>query len=51
MGSPSNIGVRPVALYDVLARVEPSPIVDLNWAVAMAMRDGREAGPAGGGKQ
>jgi RNA polymerase sigma-70 factor, ECF subfamily len=33
-----------VALYDVLARVEPSPIVGLNRAVAMAMRDGPEAG-------
>jgi RNA polymerase sigma-70 factor, ECF subfamily len=33
-----------VALYDVLARVEPSPVVELNRAVAMAMRDGPEAG-------
>jgi RNA polymerase sigma-70 factor, ECF subfamily len=33
-----------VALYDVLARVEPSPIVELNRAVAIAMRDGPEAG-------
>jgi RNA polymerase sigma-70 factor, ECF subfamily len=29
-----------VALYDILARVEPSPIVNLNRAVAVAMRDG-----------
>jgi RNA polymerase sigma-70 factor (ECF subfamily) len=31
-------------LYDVLRRVEPSPIVELNRAVAVAMRDGAEAG-------
>src|SRR4029079_8310886 len=34
------------ALYDVLARVEPSPIIDLNRAVAVAMRDGPAAGLA-----
>jgi RNA polymerase sigma-70 factor (ECF subfamily) len=33
-----------VALYDVLLRAEPSPIVGLNRAVAMAMRDGPAAG-------
>jgi len=33
-----------VALYDVLARAEPSPIVELNRAVAVAMRDGPSAG-------
>ena len=33
-----------VALYDVLARVEPSPVVELNRAVAVAMRDGPPAG-------
>lgn len=33
-----------VALYDVLARVAPSPVVELNRAVALAMRDGPEAG-------
>jgi RNA polymerase sigma-70 factor, ECF subfamily len=32
------------ALYHLLARAEPSPIVDLNRAVAVAMRDGPEAG-------
>jgi RNA polymerase sigma-70 factor (ECF subfamily) len=32
------------ALYDLLAQVEPSPVVDLNRAVAVAMRDGPEAG-------
>ena len=35
-----------VALYGVLARAEPSPIVELNRAVAVAMRDGPEAGLA-----
>jgi RNA polymerase sigma-70 factor, ECF subfamily len=33
-----------VALYDVLVRLESSPIVDLNRAVAIAMRDGPLAG-------
>lgn len=33
-----------IALYDVLAIVGPSPIVDLNRAVAVAMRDGPETG-------
>jgi RNA polymerase sigma-70 factor (ECF subfamily) len=33
-----------VALYDLLARAEPSPIIELNRAVAIAMRDGPEAG-------
>jgi RNA polymerase sigma-70 factor (ECF subfamily) len=33
-----------VALYDILAQIEPSPIVELNRAVAVAMRDGPEAG-------
>ena len=35
-----------VALYELLARVEPSPVVELNRAVAVAMRDGPEAGLA-----
>lgn len=35
-----------VALYDVLTRIEPSPSVDLNRAVAVAMRDGPAAGLA-----
>ena len=35
-----------VALYDQLARVQPSPVVRLNRAVALAMRDGPEAGLA-----
>jgi RNA polymerase sigma-70 factor (ECF subfamily) len=33
-----------VALYDVLLRIEPSPIVELNRAAAVAMRDGPDAG-------
>jgi len=35
-----------VGLYDVLLRVEPSPVVALNRAVAVAMRDGPAAGLA-----
>jgi RNA polymerase sigma-70 factor, ECF subfamily len=35
-----------VALYDQLLRVQPSPVVQLNRAVAIAMRDGPEAGLA-----
>jgi len=35
-----------VGLYDVLAQIEPSPVVELNRAVAVAMRDGPEAGLA-----
>ncbi|HEX9181519.1 MAG TPA: RNA polymerase sigma factor [Burkholderiales bacterium] len=35
-----------VGLYDVLARIEPSPVVELNRAVAVAMRDGPAAGLA-----
>jgi RNA polymerase sigma-70 factor, ECF subfamily len=38
--------IQIVGLYDVLARVEPSPLVELNRAVAVAMRDGPEAGLA-----
>ena len=33
-----------VALYDVLRTLAPSPIVELNRAVAVAMQDGPEAG-------
>lgn len=33
-----------VGLYDVLSRIDPSPVVALNRAVAVAMRDGPEAG-------
>ena len=35
-----------VGLYDVLARVDPSPVVELNRAVAVAMRDDPSAGLA-----
>jgi RNA polymerase sigma-70 factor (ECF subfamily) len=35
-----------VALYDRLQRIHPSPVVQLNRAVAIAMRDGPEAGLA-----
>ncbi|HYA30451.1 MAG TPA: RNA polymerase sigma factor [Acidobacteriota bacterium] len=35
-----------VGLYDVLMRADPSPVVELNRAVAAAMRDGPEAGLA-----
>jgi RNA polymerase sigma-70 factor (ECF subfamily) len=35
-----------VGLYDLLLRITPSPIVDLNRSVAVAMRDGPEAGLA-----
>ena len=35
-----------VGLYDVLLRAVPSPVVELNRAVAVAMRDGPEAGLA-----
>ena len=37
---------RIVALYDLLARAIPSPVVQLNRAVAIAMRDGPAAGLA-----
>ena len=33
-----------VALYDHLLRIQPSPVVELNRAVAIAMCDGPEAG-------
>jgi RNA polymerase sigma-70 factor (ECF subfamily) len=35
-----------VVLYDALLEVEPSPVVELNRAVAVAMRDGPESGLA-----
>jgi RNA polymerase sigma-70 factor (ECF subfamily) len=37
-----------VALYDVLLRLAPSPVVELNRAVAVAMHDGPAAGLAAG---
>jgi RNA polymerase sigma-70 factor (ECF subfamily) len=33
-----------VSLYDVLLRLNPSPVVELNRAVAVAMRDGPQTG-------
>ena len=35
-----------VGIYDILLRAEPSPVVELNRAVAVAMRDGPAAGLA-----
>lgn len=35
-----------VALYDALLSINPSPVVELNRAVAVAMRDGPQAGLA-----
>jgi RNA polymerase sigma-70 factor (ECF subfamily) len=35
-----------VGLYDVLLRMSPSPVIELNRAVAVAMRDGYETGLA-----
>ncbi len=36
--------VQIVGLYDLLLQAEPSPVIELNRAVAVAMRDGPEAG-------
>jgi RNA polymerase sigma-70 factor (ECF subfamily) len=33
-----------VSLYDLLGQVEQSPVVELNWAVAVGMRDGPATG-------
>jgi RNA polymerase sigma-70 factor, ECF subfamily len=38
---------RIVRLYDRLARADPSPVIELNRAVAVAMRDGPATGLAG----
>ncbi|SEO70907.1 RNA polymerase sigma factor [Aquisalimonas asiatica] len=35
-----------IALYDLLLRLDPSPVVALNRGIAVAMRDGAEAGLA-----
>ena len=42
--APATDWARIVGLYDLLARLEPSPVVELNRAVAVAMRDGPQAG-------
>ena len=36
--------VQIVGLYDELLRLAPSPVIELNRAVALAMRDGEQAG-------
>lgn len=38
--------IQIVGLYDALLRVEPSPVIELNRAIAVAMHDGPEAGLA-----
>ena len=45
-GAASTDWPQIVALYGALARIDPSPVVELNRAVAVAMRDGPEAGLA-----
>ena len=45
-GTADTDWTRIVALYDLLARLTPSPVVELNRAVAVAMRDGPAAGLA-----
>ena len=42
--SPATDWVQIVGLYDVLLRAEPSPVIELNRAAAIAMRDGPEHG-------
>ncbi len=43
---PRPTGREIVGLYDVLLRADPSPVIELNRAVAVAMRDGPAAGLA-----
>ncbi|MER8414796.1 RNA polymerase sigma factor [Mesorhizobium sp. M1342] len=45
-GTAETDWVQIVALYDVLGRVDPSPVVALNRAAAIGMRDGPQAGLA-----
>jgi RNA polymerase sigma-70 factor, ECF subfamily len=45
-GASATDWARIVALYDLLLQAQPSPVVELNRAVAVAMRDGPEAGLA-----
>lgn len=45
-GTAETDWVQIVALYDVLGRVDPSPVVALNRAAAIGMRDGPLAGLA-----
>jgi RNA polymerase sigma-70 factor (ECF subfamily) len=44
--SPETDWNRIVVLYDRLAALDPSPVVELNRAAAVAMRDGPDAGLA-----
>jgi RNA polymerase sigma-70 factor, ECF subfamily len=44
--APGTDWAQIVGLYDLLVRAAPSPVVELNRAVAVAMRDGPEAGLA-----
>jgi len=45
-GAAETDWARIVGLYDGLARLTPSPVIELNRAVAVAMRDGPAAGLA-----
>jgi RNA polymerase sigma-70 factor (ECF subfamily) len=42
--APATDWAQITGLYDVLLRIEPSPVIELNRAVAVAMRDGPAAG-------
>jgi hypothetical protein len=42
--APDTDWAQIVGLYDLLHRADPSPVVELNRAVALAMRDGPRAG-------
>ena len=44
--APSTDWRQIVGLYDVLLRIDPSPVIELNRAAAVAMSDGPEAGLA-----
>lgn len=44
--APATDWAQIVGLYDVLARINASPVIELNRAVAVAMRDGPAAGLA-----
>ena len=43
---PRRIGPQIVALYDELLSLSPSPVIELNRAIAVGMRDGPDAGLA-----
>ena len=43
---PPTVCVQIAALYDLLLQTEPSPVIRLNRAVAVAMRDGPAVGLA-----